>query len=250
MCTIYKLIHSISVSSNNLKIKKERTNTLRKMIGWEDIYKVVSSMFPLYVALMLGYGSVKWWHMFNPDHCDAINQLNCYFTMPLYTFDFTTRLNPYKMNYSFIAADVITKVIIIGAISLWANFTTKGSYAWSITSFSLASLNNTLVVGVPLIGAMYGTLGETLVIQSSVLQFIVWIIILLIMYEFRSVNKSLESECDQSDIDLEGNTDNDGSTTTRPSMLIIMKSVGLKIAKNPNAFASIIGLAWAIVSNG
>lgn len=220
------------------------------MIGWDDIYKVLASMFPLYVSLILGHGSVKWWHMFNPDHCNAINQLNCYFIMPLFTFDFTTRVNPYKMNFRFLGADAISKVLIIIAISIWAKFSTKGNYPWSITSFSLSSLNNTLVVGVPLIGAMYGPFGENLVIQSSILQFLVWIIILLMMYEFQSVKKSLELVVvtNDSGTDLEGNTEAGVMITSKPSLLSLMKIVGVKLAKNPNAYACILGLAWALVS--
>ncbi|GJX35463.1 auxin efflux carrier component 5-like protein [Tanacetum coccineum] len=220
------------------------------MISWDDIYKVIESMFPLYVALILGYGSVKWWHMFKPANCDAINQLNCYFTMPLYTFDFTTRVNPYKMNYRFLVADVVCKLIILISIFLWTKFTTKGNYPWSITSFSLSSLNNTLVVGVPILGAMYGSFGESIVIQSSILQFTIWKIILLMMYEFRSVKNSMDlSETpNESATDLEGNTNEDG-TTKKPSLLILLKMVGLKIAKNPNSYACIFGLAWALVSN-
>ncbi|KAI3515136.1 hypothetical protein L1887_13888 [Cichorium endivia] len=219
------------------------------MIGWDDIYKVITSMFPLYVALMLGYGSVKWWHMFNPDHCDAINQLNCYFIMPLFQFNFTTRVNPYRMNFRFLGADAISKAVILITISSWAKFTTKGNYPWSITSFSLSSLSNTLVVGVPLIQAMYGPFGENLVIQSSILQFTVWIITLLLMYEFWSANKSfdLPVTTNVSTIDQEGNNE-EVVTTTRPSLLILMKIVGLKMAKNPNSYACIVGLAWALVS--
>ncbi|KAJ0853072.1 putative membrane transport protein [Helianthus annuus] len=56
------------------------------------------------------------------------------------------------MNYRFLATDVISKAIILLAILLWANFTKKGNYAWSITCFSLSSLNNALVVGVPPFG--------------------------------------------------------------------------------------------------
>lgn len=219
------------------------------MIGWDDIYKVIESMFPLYVALILGYGSVKWWHMFKPDHCNTINQLNCYFIMPLFTFDFTTRINPYKMSFRFLAADTISKAIILIAISIWAKCSTKGNYPWSITSFSLSSFNNTLVVGVPLLGAMYGPLGVNLVIQSSILQFTVWIIILLMMYVFQSVNKSLVAvTTNESTTDLEGNT-NEDVTASRPSMLIIIKIALLKLAKNPNSYACILGLAWALVSN-
>ncbi|KAK9054584.1 hypothetical protein SSX86_025663 [Deinandra increscens subsp. villosa] len=219
------------------------------MIGWDDIYKVVGSMFPLYVALILGYGSVKWWHMFKPDHCDAINRLNCYFIIPLFTFDFTTQVNPYKMNFRFLAADIIAKFIILIAIFVWARFTKKGSYPWSITSFSLSSLNNSLVVGVPLMGAMFGPLGVNLVIQSSILQFTIWNLILLTMYAFRSVKEVSPDE--ESGTDLGGNGEEDQVvvTTSRPSLMILMKIVGGKLAKNPNSYACIFGLAWALVAN-
>ncbi|KAJ0679960.1 putative membrane transport protein [Helianthus annuus] len=218
------------------------------MISLDDIYKVVTAMFPLYVALLLGYGSVKWWHMFKPDHCDAINRLNCYFIIPLFTFDFTTQINPYKMNFRFLAADVISKGIILIAIYLWATFTTKGNLPWSITSFSLLCLNNSLVVGVPLMKAMFGPVGQNLVIQSSIWQFTIWNIILLTMYAFESVNKLSQ---DESATDLEGNTleVDHVAVTRRPSLLILIKTVGVKLAKNPNAYACILGLAWALVSN-
>ncbi|GJT97377.1 auxin efflux carrier component 5-like protein [Tanacetum coccineum] len=153
------------------------------------------------------------------------------------------------MNFRFLAADTISKAIILVVISLWAKLTTKGNYPWSITSFSLSSLNNTLVVGVPLIGAMYGPLGENLVIQSSILQFTVWIILLLMMYEFQTVNKSLDLVVAPSESakDLEGNSE--VQTTTRPSLSTLIKIVGLKLAKNPNAYACILGLTWALISN-
>ncbi|XP_071731174.1 auxin efflux carrier component 5-like [Rutidosis leptorrhynchoides] len=208
------------------------------MIGWVDIYNVVSAMCPLYVALTLGYGSVKWWHIFKPDHCDAINRLNCYFIMPLYTFDFTTRINPYKMNRLFIAADIISKIIILVAITLWANCSIKGNYSWSVTSYSLCSLNNSLVVGVPLMRSMYGTLGENLVIQSSILQSLLWNMLLLFMLEFGRAKEEL---------DLERN--DEGDLRRRPSVLMLMKIVGVKVAKNPNAYACVLGLIWALIAN-
>ncbi|KAF5791098.1 putative membrane transport protein [Helianthus annuus] len=218
------------------------------MIGWEDIYDVISAMFPLYVALVLGYGSVKWWHVFKPDHCDAINKLNCYFIMPLFTFDFTSRINPYKMNHRFIAADAISKVIILVTISLWANCSSKGSYQWSVTSFSLSSLNNTLVVGVPLMRAMYGSFGENLVIQSSILQSLLWNMFLLFMLEFEHTKQRLDLEAvpKSSAVDIE--TSDNGDTSRRPSVLIVMKTVGLKVAKNPNSYACFLGFMWALVA--
>ncbi|KAL4572690.1 hypothetical protein LXL04_019472 [Taraxacum kok-saghyz] len=218
------------------------------MIGWQDIYNVLSAMFPLYVALILGYGSVKWWNMFNPSDCDTINRLNCYFIMPLFTFEFTTRINPYKFNHLFIAADVISKAIILIAISIWANCSSKGSYPWSVTSFSLSSLNNTLVVGVPLMRAMYGSLGENMVIQSSILQSMVWNMFQLFMLEIHQAKKQMDLAVapEKSGMDLE--KVGEGDKSGRPSMVILMKTVGLKLSKNPNSYACILGLSWAFVS--
>lgn len=155
------------------------------MIGWEDIYKVVASMAPLYVALALGYASVRWWNMFKLEHCDAINRFNCYFIMPFFTFDFVCHVNPYTMNYRFLTADVIAKCCIGIFLAFWANCSPNGSFSSSTTAFSLSSLNNTLVVGVPLLGAMYGDLGVDLVVQSSVIQSLFWFILLLFLLEFR-----------------------------------------------------------------
>uniref|UniRef100_A0A803PYS5 Auxin efflux carrier component n=1 Tax=Cannabis sativa TaxID=3483 RepID=A0A803PYS5_CANSA len=155
------------------------------MIGWVDVYKVVEAMVPLYVALILGYGSVKWWKIFSPEQCDAINQFVCFFTLPLFTFEFTAHVDPFEWNYRFIGADVLSKAITVALLGFWAKWSSKGSYGWSITSFSLCSLTNSLVVGVPLVKAMYGRMGIDLVVQSSVVQAIIWLTILLLVLEIR-----------------------------------------------------------------
>ncbi|PSR92937.1 Auxin efflux carrier component like [Actinidia chinensis var. chinensis] len=231
------------------------------MIQWEDVYKVVAAMVPLYVALVLGYGSVKWWHIFTREQCDAINQFVCYFTLPLFTFEFTAHVDPFEMNYLFISADAISKVIIVLVLAFWAKCSSKGSYCWSITSFSLSTLTNSLVVGVPLIKAMYGQVGVDLVVQSSVIQAIVWLTLLLFVLEFRrSSSIDLISTVDapqaEKDSDLEGNINNinvvmssSTSTSTRPAFWYLMKIVWLKLAMNPNSYACIVGLTWAFLSN-
>ncbi|GMP21805.1 hypothetical protein CsSME_00000084 [Camellia sinensis var. sinensis] len=140
------------------------------MIEWQDVYKVVVAMVPLYVAVMLGYGSIKWWKIFTLEECDAVNCLVCHFTLPLFTFEFTAHVDPFKMNNKFISADAISKVIIVVVFAFWAKGSSKGSRCWSITSFSLSTLTNSLVVGVPLLKAMYGQIAVDLVVQSLVVQ--------------------------------------------------------------------------------
>ncbi|KAB2033586.1 hypothetical protein ERO13_D04G026400v2 [Gossypium hirsutum] len=224
------------------------------MIGWEDVYKVVVAMVPLYVALMLGYGSVKWWGIFTPEQCDAINRLVCYFTLPLFAVEFTSHIDPFEMNYRFIGADTISKLVIVGVLAIWAKCSSKGSYCWSITSFSLSTLTNALVVGVPLMRAMYGETGVDLVVQSSVIQAIIWLTFLLFVLEFRRSGVSIASAAATKDggeqeKDVEGNTNGDGGVSSRPSFWYLLKVVGMKLASNPNSYACVIGLAWAFVAN-
>ncbi|KAF3452447.1 hypothetical protein FNV43_RR02880 [Rhamnella rubrinervis] len=221
------------------------------MIGWEDVYKVVVATVPLYVALMLGYGSVRWWKIFTPEQCGAINSLVCFFTLPLFTFEFTAHVDPFEWNYLFIGADVISKVIIVVVLALWAKCSSKGSYCWSITSFSLSTLTNSLVVGVPLMKAMYGQMGVDLVVQSSVVQAIIWLTILLFVLEFRRTGLDISSNT--SDVtepgkDLEGNN-MDLASSSSPSYWSLMKAVSVKLGMNPNSYAVFIGIAWAFIAN-
>lgn len=222
-----------------------------KMIGWEDIYKVVVAMAPLYVALILGYGSVKWWNIFTREQCDAINHLVSFFTLPLFTVEFTTHIDPFQMNYLFIGGDAISKLIIVVVLAFWAKCSSKGSYCWSITNFSLCTLTNSLVVGVPLLKAMYGQLGVDLVVQGSVIQAIVWLTSLLFVLEFRRTCTGTISASTSSVKDGEKDVEESLSveTSSRPSFWLLMKAVGLKLAMNPNSYACIVGIAWAFVAN-
>ncbi|KAI4379035.1 hypothetical protein MLD38_016439 [Melastoma candidum] len=224
------------------------------MIGLAGIYNVVEAIMPLDVALLLGYGSVRWWRIFTPDQSDAITRFVCYFTLPIFTFEFTAHADPFKWNFWFIAADAISKVVILAVLTLWAKCSAKGSYCWSITSFSLSTLTNSLVVGVPLLKAMYGQLGMDLVIQGSVIQAIVWLTFLLFVLEFRRSRNDIHSLSAPTGPKVEVNKDDPEGmvgvvSSTKPSFCSLMRLVGLKMAVNPNSYASIIGIAWAFASN-
>ena len=83
------------------------------MIGWGDVYKVVAAMAPLYFALGLGYGSVRWWKLFTPDQCDAVNRLMAYFSVPFFAFDFAARIDPFALSYRVLAADALSKPAVV-----------------------------------------------------------------------------------------------------------------------------------------
>ncbi|KAK9096717.1 hypothetical protein Sjap_022214 [Stephania japonica] len=42
------------------------------MISALDFYHVLTSVVPLYVAMILAYASVKWWKIFSPDQCSTL----------------------------------------------------------------------------------------------------------------------------------------------------------------------------------
>ncbi|XP_013603598.1 PREDICTED: auxin efflux carrier component 7-like isoform X3 [Brassica oleracea var. oleracea] len=155
------------------------------MITWHDLYTVLTAVIPLYVAMILAYGSVRWWKIFSPDQCSGINRFVAIFAVPLLSFHFISTNNPYTINIRFIAADTLQKLIMLTLLTLWANFTRSGSLEWSITIFSLSTLPDTLVMGIPLLTAMYGEYSCSLMVQVVVLQCIIWNTVLLFLFEYR-----------------------------------------------------------------
>ncbi|XP_061349264.1 auxin efflux carrier component 3 isoform X14 [Gastrolobium bilobum] len=155
------------------------------MISWKDLYTVLTAVVPLYVAMILAYGSVRWWKIFSPDQCSGINRFVAIFAVPLLSFHFISTNNPYAMNLRFIAADTLQKIIMLCSLALWTNFTKNGSLEWTITIFSLSTLPNTLVMGIPLLIAMYGEYSGNLMVQVVVLQCIIWYTLLLFLFEYR-----------------------------------------------------------------
>ncbi|TKY62720.1 auxin efflux carrier component 1c [Spatholobus suberectus] len=155
------------------------------MITALDLYHVLTAVVPLYVAMILAYGSVKWWKIFTPDQCSGINRFVALFAVPLLSFHFISTNNPYAMNYRFIAADSLQKAMVLAVLFVWSRTSARGSLEWSITLFSLSTLPNTLVMGIPLLKGMYGDASGTLMVQIVVLQCIIWYTLMLFLFEYR-----------------------------------------------------------------
>lgn len=143
------------------------------MISADDFYKVMCALVPLYFAMLVAYGSLKWCKLFTPEQCTGINRFVAVFAVPVLSFHFISQNNPYQMDTKFILADTLSKVIILVVLSVWAIFFT-GGLDWVITLFSVATLPNTLVMGIPLLMAMYGDFTQSLMVQVVVLQCIIW----------------------------------------------------------------------------
>ncbi|KAK7304768.1 hypothetical protein VNO77_42655 [Canavalia gladiata] len=163
------------------------------MIKGKEIYQVLAALVPLYVPMILAYGSVRWWKIFTPDQCSGINRFVALFAVPLLSFHVISSNDPSAMNLAFLAADTLQKVVILGALILWNTFTKWGSLDWTLTLFSLSTLPNTLIVGVPLLTAMYGDSSATLMTQTVVMQGVIWIPLVLFLYEYRGAkHRTLE----------------------------------------------------------
>lgn len=155
------------------------------MITLTDFYHVMTAMVPLYVAMILAYGSVKWWKIFTPDQCSGINRFVALFAVPLLSFHFIASNDPYKMNLRFIAADTLQKIIVLVVLAIWSKISKRGCLEWTITLFSVSTLPNTLVMGIPLLKGMYGEFSGSLMVQIVVLQCIIWYTLMLFMFEYR-----------------------------------------------------------------
>lgn len=251
------------------------------MIGWGDVYKVVAATVPLYFALFLGYGSVRWWRIFTREQCDAVNRLVAFFALPFFTFEFTLHTDPFQVNYRAVAADVISKAVIVGVIGCWAGSRVssagkgKGAVGWSITGFSLSTLTNSLVVGVPMARAMYGEWAQQLVVQLSVFQAIVWLTLLLFVLETRKAAIGMyvvpggaadsdggvpDSPVKDKDVEAAAGDRRPAAgpaaaatvvvvVPVKPSLWALVKVVAHKLSRNPNTYASFVGITWACVAN-
>ncbi|XAR62434.1 hypothetical protein NMG60_11017185 [Bertholletia excelsa] len=162
------------------------------MIRANDFYNVMCAMVPLYFAMLIAYASVKWWKIFTPEQCSGINRFVAVFAVPVLSFHFISQNNPYQMNTKFILADTISKLLVLFLLSLWAIF--KGGLDWLITLFSVATLPNTLVMGIPLLRAMYGDFTQSLMVQLVVLQCIIWYTLLLFLFEYRAATILIQTQ--------------------------------------------------------
>ncbi|KAL1561177.1 Auxin efflux carrier component 6 [Salvia divinorum] len=155
------------------------------MITGDDLYSVMCAMVPLYSAMLAAYASVKWWKVFTPEQCSGVNRFVAVFAVPVLSFHFIAQNNPYEMDAKFILADTLSKAAVLGLLSAWCFFC-GGRLEWLITLFSVSTLPNTLVMGIPLLKAMYGEFTQTIMVQLVVLQCIIWYTLLLFLFEYRA----------------------------------------------------------------
>uniref|UniRef100_A0ACD5VHB0 Uncharacterized protein n=1 Tax=Avena sativa TaxID=4498 RepID=A0ACD5VHB0_AVESA len=226
------------------------------MISWAAIYHVLEATVPLYVAMILAYLSIKWWKLFTPEQCSGINKFVAKFSIPLLSFQVISTNNPYDMNLKLISADILQKSLALLGFAVISRACCKKKFDWLITGFSLSTLPNTLIVGIPLLKGMYGDEAVKLTSQIVVLQSLIWYTLLLFLLEFRAAKGIAATPSSEVVAEEESGTlgttyqeDQPKGVSARCSRAFrFLLVVGKKLVMNPNMYACLIGLIWALIS--
>lgn len=136
--------------------------------------------------MLLAYASVKWWKLFTPDQCSGINKFVSKISVPLLSLRVISANNPYQMSLKLILSDTLQKIFALLVFLVVSKSSSRPTLDCVITSFSLSVLPNTLIVGIPLLKAMYGNGAAALLAQIVVLQSIIWYNLLVFLFEFRA----------------------------------------------------------------
>ncbi|XP_044962466.1 probable auxin efflux carrier component 9 [Hordeum vulgare subsp. vulgare] len=268
------------------------------MITGSGVYHVVEAMAPLYTAAALGYASVRWLKAFSEEQCAGINRFVATFAMPALIFDLVSTNDPYAMNGRLVAADTLQKGVMLFVLVAWAAWssarrrqTSAGKVAasplrWVVTAFSVAQLPSTIIMGVPLLGGLYGPTSKDLLKQIVVMQLCVWYNVVVVMYEYMAAmdGSSMVGPAPVSPENVENTVVAPaqqgmavGSQTTStavvgevspihaadvedavavddvplpapPSMSHVVFVAGKKVLKIPNTYATFLGLVWALIA--
>ncbi|KAJ9683612.1 hypothetical protein PVL29_019258 [Vitis rotundifolia] len=226
------------------------------MISLADVYHVVAATIPLYFVMILAYISVKWWKIFTPEQCSGINKFVAKFSIPLLSFQLISENNPYQMNMRLILSDFLQKLLALILLATIAKISSRGSLTWVITGLSLSTLPNTLILGIPLLKAMYGDKAAGLLSQIVVLQSLVWYNLLLFLFELNAMKAvsattpleaAVELETPQEAQPKEEREDGKTTATRKTKTMLILRIVGRKLMMNPNTHATIVSLIWACI---
>ncbi|KAM0892334.1 hypothetical protein ACQ4PT_025831 [Festuca glaucescens] len=272
------------------------------MITGSAVYQVLEAMAPLYTAAALGYASVRWLKAFSDEQCAGINHFVALYAVPVLIFHMVSTNDLYAMNGRLIAADTLQKLAILLSLmarALWASLRrrddngTKATAAapsleWVVTAFSMATLPNTIIMGVPLLRGMYGEVSTILLKPIVVMQFCFWYNVIIFLYEYMeamraaTVTKEIISPLaspgkdDLMRVVIIETTDATVASPAQGSIVVHTKTTSVgkdkeevstfgdvvkapsvkhvfwmavkKILRIPNTYASILGLIWSLVA--
>lgn len=173
-----------------------------------SVYRVLSAVVPLYVAVTAGYLAVKF-RLLSAADIAGINRFVVLFAIPVLSFRFIAGINLYKISYRLIVADTVFKLLVFGALALYGLVRREADLGWMITLWMVTTLSNTLIVGVPTLVAMYGPLANDLIGQVIVGQAVIWYPGLMLLYEIMASQKEERSQA------MKGSLEKGGEPETR-----------------------------------
>ncbi|XP_034903847.1 probable auxin efflux carrier component 8 isoform X2 [Populus alba] len=219
------------------------------MISIDDLYGVLCAVVPLYVTMFLAYASVKWWNIFTPEQCSGINREARLKILKSFkgSSSSSSFSNSERSKGSFKGAgealgscggnaDEVVNVIVSTPTSqeITENVNTKvAPDPQQFRSMVAAAVDGDDKEVHLFIWRCVCCTSQGFCEQS-----------VQVLRKEESIKRGLESE------KTEGVEKNTAAVSSLSSAMLlrILKTVWLKLVRNPNSYASLIGLSWALVS--
>ncbi|KAG6598938.1 putative auxin efflux carrier component 9, partial [Cucurbita argyrosperma subsp. sororia] len=164
------------------------------MIAGKDVVEILCAIIPMYFPLAIAYITVRWLKLFTAEQSAGINRFVRTLAIPFLAFKVISSNNLLAIHLRLFAADSLQKLISLVALFLWKILCKNASLEWMITVFSLSSLPNTLIIGLPMTTAMYGQESASFMIQTLIFQNAIWINVLIVLFEYRAARIFVEAE--------------------------------------------------------
>ncbi|XP_038889293.1 probable auxin efflux carrier component 1b [Benincasa hispida] len=164
------------------------------MIAGKDVFNILGAIVPMYFPPTIAYITVRWFNLFTDEQSAGINRFVRLLAIPFLCFHVISTNNLLAINLKLFAADSLQKLVFLAALFLWNFLCKSASLDWVITLFSLSCLPNTLIIGLPMTTAMYGQASVGLMIQTVVFQGVIWVNVLIVLFEYRAARLTFVAE--------------------------------------------------------
>eukprot|EP00128_Syssomonas_multiformis_P006427 Colp12_sorted_trinity150504_noHs@31653 len=137
-----------------------------------DMYQIASAVVPLYGTLFIGWLASRF-RVLDKVAFGGLNRFIVVFCLPAIIFRVLARANLYAADMRIFAVQTIYVVLCVMLLGIWAlSRRNKGgdTFGYFISFLSISSFPNSLIIGVPILNAMYGTKAEIVMILIVVYQ--------------------------------------------------------------------------------
>ncbi|KAL2631140.1 hypothetical protein R1flu_015826 [Riccia fluitans] len=172
-------------------------------LGGSEVISLVNAIVPLYISIALGYSLPKLKVLTHKDHYAGIVAFCFKVTTPPLVFQLVAGNDPYALNLRLIGADTLCKVLVLLVLSLGCYWRPRAERAaWLFAYFNQATMSNTVLVGIPLVTALYpGT--EKDLTAIIFMQCLLWYGICIFILEVHKVLREKDSSPKKENKELE-----------------------------------------------